>query len=403
MFGEQLTSQSMTRGALGHDELPALVEKAVACVAGELGSSRFPRSVLESLGDSGVIRRRWDSNPELACPAGDVEFGIRLGEELVTRVPTGVASGVSVHCETVLSMLHRFGANDYLREVRDDALAGRAIGCVAASEAHAGSDLSSATTLARRTGDGWVVSGRKKYVSLGAVADFAIVLCRVTKPDGTISDRNATFVVPLADTELIREHDKLGTHILDTVVLDFVDIELPDEAVLGRIGLGLLNLNYGLSFERLSIAAQLVAGCQAAISLAVEHSERRIQFGKRLRDHQYLAFRMAEGQAEIDVLKGAVTSVARDLMTEGLDRRSISRIASLKLRAARTGERIMSDAMQVFGGVAYLPQETPIGQFWIDSRVARIAGGTDEMMLAIIADSMCGNPSLYDQLVTISQ
>ncbi|MET9487800.1 acyl-CoA dehydrogenase family protein [Nocardia sp. NPDC006630] len=381
-------------------DLGSLVQKAVDSVEIDPGRTRFPRPVLEHLGEAGVLRRRWTP---LGNGAGDVLFGVRMGEELAGRAPAGIAIGVSLHTETVLSMLHRFGTSDYLAGLRERALDGQAVGCIAASEPRGGSDLSAVSCLATPTGSGWSISGRKKYVSLGAVADFAIVLCRIATAAGVPTERHATIAVPLKDVEIVREHEKLGTHALDTVVVDFDHVEVDREATVGRAGLGVLNLNYGLSFERLAISAQVAGGCATAICLAVEHAERREQFGKRLREHQYIAFRLAELKAETEVLSGAVQTLARDVMSGPLDRQLMSRIAAVKLCAARAGERLISEAMQVFGGPGYLPRETPFGQFWNDIRVSRIGAGTDEMMLAIITDSLRGNPDLYDRLVSISQ
>src|SRR5947208_199085 len=123
-----MAPDSVTSGELNSDDLRAIVDKAVSSMTGDLGSTRFPRSVLESIASSGVLRRRW---PADGGSAGDVEFGVRLGRELATRMPPGVDSGVSVHAETVLSMLHRFGTSDYLGQLREAALAGNKIGCVA--------------------------------------------------------------------------------------------------------------------------------------------------------------------------------------------------------------------------------------------------------------------------------
>ncbi|WP_158271283.1 acyl-CoA dehydrogenase family protein [Nocardia sp. MDA0666] len=383
-------------------DLGRIVQDALDSVQADPALVRFPRQLLESLGKAGVLRSRWSAAAAPGTDAGDVVFGVRLGAELSSRAPAGVAIGVSLHTETVLSLLHRFGHSDYLVALREQALDGTAVGCIAASEPTGGSDLSAVTCLATPTEHGWSVTGRKKFVSLGAVADFAVVLCRIAAPDGRPTDRHATIVVPMTAARILREHDKLGTHALDTVAVEFDGVEVDRQATLGRAGLGVLNLNYGLSFERLAIAAQVAGGCATAISLAVEHAGRRTQFGKRLREHQYIAFRLAELSAEVEVLSGAVETLARDLMAGPLDRALISRIAAVKLCAARAGERLISEAMQVFGGPGYLPRETPFGQFWNDIRVARIGAGTDEMMLAIITDSLHGNPDLYDRLVSIS-
>ncbi|WP_069812633.1 acyl-CoA dehydrogenase family protein [Streptomyces sp. TP-A0874] len=391
--------------AVGHDAGPArpfgslhdAVHQALDGLddIGEL--RRFPRQVLERLGKLGVLRERWRGD----CP-GDVVFGAELAETVAANAPTGIAVGVSLHTESVLSMLHRFGTTDYLAELRERALDGAAIGAVAASEPTGGSDLSAVRTVAVPDAAGWRISGRKKYVSLGAVGDFVVVLCRVADRAGKPTRRLATVVVPLAEAEVTREHEKLGTHALDTVAVAFDDVLVPHEALLGRSGLGLANISYGLTFERLAVGAQILGAVGHALSLAVEHTERRSQFGAPLRSHQHLEYRLADVLVELEVLRGAVYHTARQLVDNPLERSLVARVAAVKVHAARKAEYLVSECMQMFGGAGYLPQETPLGQIWQDVRLARIGGGTDEMMLALVAGELSGAARAYDRGVRIS-
>ncbi|MFB7501986.1 acyl-CoA dehydrogenase family protein [Streptomyces broussonetiae] len=359
---------------------------------------RFPRGVLEKLGKLGVLRRRWQGE----FP-GDVLLGAHLAEEVARHAPTGIAVGVSLHTESVLSLLHRFaGDSEYLIDLRERALDGTAVGALAASEPTGGSDLSAIRTLAVPADGGWRISGRKKYVSLGAVGDFVIVLCRLADHHGTPTQRLATVVVPLDRASVVREHEKLGTHALDTVAVEFQDVLVPSDALLGRPGLGLANVSYGLSFERLAVGAQVVGAVSRALALAVEHSERREQFGAPLRSHQHIEFRLAEVLVELEVLRAAVHEVARQVMTEPMGRPLVARVAAVKVHAARIAERLVSDCMQVFGGAGYLARETPLGQMWQDVRLARIGGGTDEMMLALVAGELTGAADEYSSAVRIS-
>ncbi|MEC4015030.1 acyl-CoA dehydrogenase family protein [Streptomyces sp. H27-D2] len=354
--------------------------------------------MLERLGKLGVLRHRWRGEHP-----GDVRFGAALAEEVAKRAPTGIAVGVSLHTESVLAMLHRFGGSSgYLADLRERALDGTAIGAFAASEPAGGSDLSAIQCLATPVSEGWRIKGSKKYVSLGAVGDFVIVLCRLADRSGTPTQRLGTLVVPLEAADLVREHEKLGTHALDTVAVEFNDVVVPAEAMLGRPGLGLANVSYGLSFERLAVAAQVLGACGHALALAVEHTERRVQFGRPLRGHQHLEFRLADVLVELEVLRGAVNHTADQLMTQPLDRKLIARIAAVKVHAARLAERLMSECMQMFGGAGYLPRETPLGQMWQDVRLARIGGGTDEMMLALVAGELRGAAEAYDSSIRIS-
>jgi alkylation response protein AidB-like acyl-CoA dehydrogenase len=374
------------------------VAEALTSIEHTPPTGRFPTAMLPALGRTGVLRARW-AGP----PPGNVALGVELAEQLAVQAPSGVAVGVGLQTETVLSMLCRFaGDSPYLIDLRERVLDGLAMGCLGASEATGGSDLSAVQTLATPIAGGWRLDGAKKFVSLGAVADFVIVLARLADQAGAPTGRLATIAVPLDQAQVTREHGKLGVPDLDTVALRFEDVTVPAEAMIGRPGLGLATISYGLSFERLSVASQVVGACLAALELTVEHTERRVQFGRPLRDHQYLEFRLAEAWAELEVLRDAIAHLATQLSTQPLDRRMTARIAAVKLRAARTGEQVLSQFMQTFGGAAYLNGETPLGQAWIDSRFARFGAGTDEMMLALIAGELRGNPAAYDRQVQIT-
>jgi alkylation response protein AidB-like acyl-CoA dehydrogenase len=299
-------------------------------------------------------------------------------------------------------MLCRFCSESaYLTALREQALEGTVIGCVGISEQAHGSDVSAVECLATAVPEGWRVTGSKKFVSLGAIADFVIALCRVADRAGKPTPRLGVIVIPREQVRLVRVHEKVGAPALDTAALTFTDAVVPKEAMLGRPGLGLAVLSYGLSFERLAVAAQVLGGCALNLELAVEHASRRVQFGTVLRNHQHLEFRLAEIWAELEVLRGAVGQLAERVMTEPLSRLLTARIAAVKLHAARLGERVASECMQMFGGSGYLTAETPVGQFWQDVRLARIGGGTDEMMLALAAGELQGNPQVYDEHVRI--
>jgi alkylation response protein AidB-like acyl-CoA dehydrogenase len=377
--------------------IPDALAKALRDIGDPAQLRQFPRLVIQRLGELGVLRRRW------ACgPPGDVRYGTELAEEAARHAPGGIAVGIGVHTEPVLAMLCRFGnESGYLSALCEQALDGAAVGCVASSEAAHGSDVSAVECLATAGPEGWRVTGSKKYVSLGAVADFVIVLCRLADQAGKPTRRLGTIVIPREQAQLICVHEKVGAPALDTAALTFTNAVVPREAMLGRPGLGLAVLSYGLSFERLAVAAQVLGGCALNLELAVEHASRRVQFGAVLRDHQYLEFRLAEMWAELEVLRGAVGQLAERVMTEPLSRLLAARIAAVKLHAARLGERLVSECMQTFGGSGYLTAETPVGQFWRDVRLARIGGGTDEMMLALAAGELRGNPQVYDECVRI--
>ncbi|WP_135231168.1 acyl-CoA dehydrogenase family protein [Nocardia sp. CS682] len=355
-------------------------------------AGRFPAEVIRELGATGLFAERWHGG-------GDTGRSVVLANELGRAGAGGLAVGISLHLETVLSMLVRFGGNDYLRQLRDQAMRGELVGCIGASEATGGSDLERVGTIAQRTAAGWHIEGRKKFVSLGSVADFCLVLCRVHRDNGKQVARLGVAAVPRDGLHVEHSHAKVGTHSLDTVRVA-VSADIPEEAMLGRPGLGLAVINYGLTMERLGAAAQLIGTCELALGLAVAHADRRSQFGARLRKHQVIEYRLADLAARIEILRAAALATAAGYGRPGGP--GAHQVAGLKVTAAQTAEQVVSECMHIFGGAGYLPEETPMGRLWRDVRLGRIGAGTDEMMWSIRAVGLTPDNDSYDRLVHIS-
>lgn len=335
------------------------------------------RAVIEKLGAEGLIAARWDRPDDLG--------GIALVEELASRGLSSTAVVVSLHVDSVLAMLRQF-ARPELRNLVDAALTGTTVGCVAASEPGGGSDLNGAETTASATSDGWEIAGDKKFVTLGRQADFAIVLARLSdrpRPGGL-----GAFVVPRDGMEPVKTHRLVAGSDLETSWMR-VHATVPSHHLLGRPGLGLAVVNWGLTKERLAVAALVVGACRLATTLAITHAYERRQFGSRLFDHQAIRFRLAELHTQLQMLSS-------ELRYLGGQRAAASRrIAGLKVTAARFGERCLSECLQVFGGDGYVDDATPLGRLWRDIRLARIGGGTDEVMWEIVAGGLKADLDVY--------
>lgn len=372
----------------------AEIESSVApLVAGAEAAGRFPRAAVRALGAAGLLRERWSGPGH-----GDAGRGALLAEELGRAGAGGVGVGVTIHCEAVLSALGRFGASDAARALRERALDGDALGCIAASEPGHGSDLAGVRTSATRVATGWRVRGRKSYVSLGAVADFALALCRVDDP-GAGRDGAAPLVlvvVPRTGMEVEAVLPKVGIHSLDTARVR-IDATVPDDHLLCRPGLGLAALTWGLTHERFAAAAGVVGALSLAVDLAAGHLHRRSQFGVRLVEHQALRHRVADLSARVSVLRAAVHGVAAAMATPGAV--GARDVAALKVVVARDAERVVSECMHVFGGMGYVEDATPLARMWRDVRSARLGGGTDEMMWELVAGGLEPDDDLYDRWV----
>ncbi|WP_051764818.1 acyl-CoA dehydrogenase family protein [Saccharothrix syringae] len=353
----------------------------------------FPRERLVPLAGAGLFRERWEQRPY-----GDPGMGVIIAEESGRLAQAGLSVGLSLHCETVSSILVRYGDTPLLRDYLNGMLAGRLVGCLGASEPTGGSDLNGVRTVARRTGTGWHVAGEKKYLSLGAVCDFALVLARLDEGTGAVAGRLGLFAVPAGGLTPRKRHTKAGTSALDTTWMA-IDAEVPDQALVGRTGLGLVAAVWGLNHERLSIAAQTVGGAATAIGLATAHLHTREQFGVPLIEHQALRLRLAELASRLTVLRYAVYAAAQGVPVAGAcDTRDL---AAVKVTAARFAEEVMSECMHLFGGAGYLEDETPLSRMWRDSRLARLGGGSDEMMWELVAKGLVPDHVGYAESVDL--
>ena len=380
------------------DRVAERVRSVAELVPEAEGSGRFPRAAIEAIGGD-LARERWTGGPH-----GDAGKGVVVSEELGRAGLGGVGVGVSVHLEVVLAALTRFGRSALLRERTEAALDCTEIGCFAATEDGEGSDLLGVRTTATRNGGGWRVRGTKAFVSLGAVADFALVLCR-TEDGAEPAERAAgaavgpplsVVCVPREGYRVVRRLQPVGMRGLETVRIE-IDADVPDEAFLHRAGRGLVIGTWALTHERLASVAQMAGGAHLGLALATTRLHRRRQFGTPLIERQALRLRLAEIAAQATTGRLALYALAASLdrLRPGWARD----VAALKVTLARAAERASSEFMAMFGGMGYLEDATPLARMWRDGRFARLGGGTDEVMLELVAAGLPVDDELYDALV----
>jgi alkylation response protein AidB-like acyl-CoA dehydrogenase len=391
-FSEQVEEFRARVAAVLRESVVPLVDEAEE-------QRRFPRAAIEALAEAGLMRERWQGGEH-----GDAGRGVVLAEELGRAGIGGIGVGISLHAEAGLSILRRFGRSEHLRRVTEGALDGSLICCVAATEDRGGSDLSNLGCTALREGDGWRVTGTKAFASLGAVADYALVLCATPEEGagGTAAASQAVgaplsvLCVPRDGFRVARRLKPVGVRGLETVRIE-IDAHVGDDALVGRRGRGLFVGTWGLTHERFAAAATIVGGAQLGLALATTHLHRRQQFGESLYQHQALRLRLAEMQAQATMARFAVYALAGSLTS--LRPQWAREAAGLKVVLAHLGERMASECMHVFGGMGYLEDRTPLSRWWRDVRVGRLGGGSDEMMLELVAGGLPVDDALYDELV----
>jgi hypothetical protein len=365
----------------------AFNDQVVAWTAEAEAQQRFPRELIEHLGASGVFSEKWG-----AAALPDVGKLVELAFALGRLSSAGIGVGVSLH-DSAIAVLRRFGKSEYLTDICDRAIRGHAVLCIGASEESGGSDLQIVQTEIDSRAGGFDVRGIKKFVSLSPIADHIMVVARSVDHNPTSKYGNVALIaVPAAQVDVQRPYQKVGAGPLDTAAVH-IDTWVPADALVARAGTGLAAISWGLAHERMSIAGQIAASCQRAIGITLARMMTRRQFGHTLFEHQALRLRIADLQARVDLLRHGLHGIAAQ------GRLDLRAAAGVKVTAARLGEEVISECMHIFGGAGYLVEETPLGQWWRDMKLARVGGGTDEVLWELVAAGMAPDYSGYASVV----
>lgn len=334
----------------------------------------LPAQFFAALGELGLFRDRWRQG------AADGHHLARALLEELAPLNAGAALAVSIHSEVFTHALARFGGVAQ-QGLLEEALAGRAIGCFAATEAGGGSDLPGLKATATQTGEKWHLRAEKRFITNAGRGTHVLVLANsVTGRQGP-----CLFCVPLDRPGVTVRgfYQTLGVRSADTAALS-IDTTLTSADLIGRPGAALLVTLTLLDFERLAAAEALLAGAEKAIRLAAAWGRRRTQFGSRLLDHQALRHRLADRWADVYAARSALDATCCRLWEPSLPH---VEIAATKLLAARAASLAVDETLQIFGARGYT-SVYPAEEMYRDVRLTRIGGGADEMMREIIATSL---------------
>lgn len=241
---------------------------------------------------------------------------------------------------------------------------------------------------------GFEVRGTKKFVSMSPIADHIMVVARSVDHDRESRHGSVVVIsVPTAQVEVQTPYRKVGAGPLDTAAVH-IDTWVPAEALVARAGTGLAAISWGLAQERLSVAGQIEANCRRIIGITLARMMKRRQFGQTLYEHQALRMRLADLHARVDLLRYGLAGLAAQ------GRMDLRAAAAIKVTAARLGVEVVDECMHIFGGAGYLVDETPLGRWWRDMKLARVGGGTDEVLWELVAAGMRPDYEGYDAVMS---
>jgi alkylation response protein AidB-like acyl-CoA dehydrogenase len=345
-------------------------------------NGEFPSSVFRRMGELGFLGIHYPE--KYGGQGGDYLCGVILAEEMTHCLSGGLSMAVGVQTDMVCALLHKVGSESIKERFLRPALQGEKIGCLCITEPDAGSDVAGMRTSFVRDGDGYILNGQKTFITNGVRADFAIVVARARGSEG--SKGIAIFIVERG-TEgftVSRKLEKVGMHSSDTAELAFQDCRVPEENLVGEEDQGFYYIMWELQPERLFAAVSSVAGAQIALDMTLKYVRERQQFGRPIGKFQAIRHRLAELATTIEAARQLTYYVAGLINAGEFPAKEIS---MAKLFATRTACQVADEALQLHGGYGYM-MEFPIQRLWRDNRLARIGGGTDEIMLEIISRQM---------------
>ncbi len=295
--------------------------------------------------------------------------------------PLGMVLGCQYSMPSIVGeALVHFGTDDQKARFLEPMLRGELIAAEALTEPRGGSDFFGATTIARRDGDEWVISGAKRFIVGAEGADFFLVYAK-TAPENPPHESLSVFLVE-RDRGVDVEHvfGLMGARGGGTGRITFLKVRVPHENLVGQVNGGREVFDRMMIPERMTSAAACLGGARAAIDVAADYSMKRKAFGRPIRKFQAVSHKVADSVTRLDAARGLVWAAAKTI-DAGLPHRRL--VSEAKKFCTETAWDVVNDAMQIMGGIGYT-DVYPIERMLRDTRLAMIWTGTSEIMANLI-------------------
>ncbi len=341
--------------------------------------ARFPTETFAEMAEMGLlglpIPEQYDG--------GDADYlSYAIAIEEVSRVCGSTALGIAAHTSLICLPIFMFGNDAQKAKYLPDLASGRKLGAYGLTEPNAGSDSGGTETTAVKDGDHYVLNGTKIFITNANYASTFIATAVTDKnAKGTKGISAFIFEKDTPGFSLGSKDDKLGTRGSDWGTLQFDNMRIPAENLIGEEGMGFKYFMKTLDSGRISIGAMALGIAQGALDKALKYASEREQFDKPLTQFQAIQFKLADMATEIEAARHLIYNAAR-LRMAGLP---FTKEASMaKLFASEVSSRVCNEAVQIHGGYGYT-KDFPVERYLRDAKLCEIGEGTSEIQRIVIS------------------
>jgi len=365
-------------------------EKEVRPIANQLDKEmRFPTEIFEKLSEMGVMGTPWPT--EYGGLNKDyLHFAIMVEE--LSRVDAGVGVTMAVHILSQSPIIN-YGTDDQKAKYLPDMASGRKIGAFCLTEQNSGSDASKMETTATLDGDDYIINGQKIFITNAPHAQVYIVVA-LTDPEKGPKGASAFIVDKGLEGFTISEpYDKMGIRSSHTCELNFNNVRVPKENLLGREGEGFRVFMASLDGGRIGIGAQSLGIAQGAYEASVSYSKERVQFGQPIAFNQAISFKLADMATKIRCARLLVYSAA--MLREAGEPYGME-ASMAKMYASDIANEICTEAVQIHGGAGFM-KGMHVERAYRDAKITTIYEGTNEIQRMVIGGFIVGKPPKKDK------
>lgn len=335
----------------------------------------FPSELFKKLADLGLLGI---STPKNLGGSGMGHLAAIIATEELARIYPSAAFFLEVGTGPVYAIAN-FGSADQKKKYITPVISGAKKMCIAATEPSGGSDLTTMQTEAVAAGDGYVINGRKVYITNGGVSDYCLLLAKT-------GDRASFFFVEKGTPGFIvgRRQEQMGLRAVDVSELVFSDCKIQKDAVLGKEGAGFPIAISTFTVARLSIGALGLGIARGALDIALKYAKERILYGKSISKLQAVQFMLAEMDTEIEAARWLIYYPCAAL-DRGMTPRDITKSsARAKAVGAEVALSVTRKAIEILGGYGVSP-EYHLPRLLNDAMELFPATGTNQIMKIIQA------------------